>query len=58
MLHNDPSAPLPYSYNEERKKPTKQTTYKRATPKESQKAVIMDVMKSVGEIASKIWPIV
>ena len=25
---------------------------------ESQKAVIMDIMKSVGEIASKIWPVV
>ena len=25
---------------------------------ESQKAVIIDMMKSVGEIASKIWPIV
>ena len=27
-------------------------------PNESQKAVIIDVMKSVGEIASKIWPVV
>ena len=27
-------------------------------PNESQKAVIIDMMKSVGEIASKIWPVV
>ena len=27
-------------------------------PNESQKAVIIDMMKSVGEIASKIWPAV
>ena len=27
-------------------------------PNESQKAVIIDMMKSVGEIASKMWPIV
>ena len=27
-------------------------------PNESQKAVVIDVMKSVGEIASKIWPFV
>ena len=26
-------------------------------PNESQKAVIIDMMKSVGEIASKIWPV-
>ena len=25
-------------------------------PNESQKAVIIDMMKSVGEIASKMWP--
>ena len=25
---------------------------------ESQKAVIIDMMKSVGEIASKMWPVV
>ena len=27
-------------------------------PNESQKAVIIDMMKSVGEIASKMWPVV
>ena len=27
-------------------------------PNESQKAVIIDVKESVGEIASKIWPVV
>ena len=27
-------------------------------PNESQKAVIIDMMKSVGEIAAKIWPVV
>ena len=27
-------------------------------PNDSQKAVIIDVMKSVGEIAVKIWPVV
>ena len=27
-------------------------------PNESQKAVIIDMMKPVGEIASKIWPVV
>ena len=27
-------------------------------PNESQKAVMIDVIKSVGEIASKIWPVV
>ena len=26
-------------------------------PNESQKAVIIDMMKSVGEIASKMWPV-
>ena len=26
-------------------------------PNESQKAVIIDIMKSVGEKASKIWPV-
>ena len=27
-------------------------------PNESQQAVIIDMMKSVGEIASKMWPVV
>ena len=27
-------------------------------PNESQKVVIIDMIKSVGEIASKIWPVV
>ena len=27
-------------------------------PNESQKAVIIDMIKSVGEIASKMWPVV
>ena len=27
-------------------------------PNESQKAVMIDMMKSVGEIASKMWPVV
>ena len=27
-------------------------------PNESQKAVIIDMMKYVGEIASKMWPVV
>ena len=27
-------------------------------PNESQKAVIIDMMKSVGEIASQMWPVV
>ena len=26
-------------------------------PNESQKAVIIDMIKSVGEIASKMWPV-
>ena len=31
---------------------------RRHSPNESPKAVIIDMMKSVGEIASKIWPVV
>ena len=32
--------------------------YKRERPNESQKAVIIDMMKSLGEVAFKIWPVV
>ena len=42
--------------------PRKKNKYEKKTrgqrPNESQKAVIIDVMKSVGEKASKIWPVV
>ena len=35
-----------------------QITIRRQRPKESQKAVIIDVKEYVGDIASKIWPVV
>ena len=40
-----------------KKKSQKQTT-RGQRPNESQKAVIIYMMKSVGEIASKMWPVV
>ena len=36
----------------------KLSTTRGQRPNESQKAVIIDMMKSVGEIASKMWPVV
>ena len=48
LLHPTPAC--------QKKKKTIKTRGQR--PNESQKAVIKDVMKSVGEIASKIWPVV
>ena len=41
---------------EKKKKKKKKTRGQR--PNESQKAVIIDMIKSVGEIASKMWPVV
>ena len=40
--------------------PIRTRTYKTRgqRPNESQKAVIIDMIKSVGEIASKMWPVV
>ena len=51
-----------YSYNRKVKfedglKPLK-ITIRLKRPNESQKAVLIDMMKSVGEIPSNIWPVV